>query len=1121
MAKYLDAAGVSTLWRKIKGSFASTGHTHTLASLGVPDSIIIDRGTGAKNRFYSIPNLISNNSAFIITARGVESYYISCGISDGSPMAPKILKLSDTYTKVRGFAYSGSTFYIKLDNYSNCVQIRQIAGTIINITITEVTESDFNSATSLSVIQNIDSSNLSITWSDVSGKPSTFTPSAHTHDYLPLSGGTLTGNLSGTKFHSSASASTDLTVIPNDSQIALETGNGNGSVSAWIWRENYSSSNWGIFHNNSTDVLHIVGNSTSRFSVGLQNGNTNVSGSLTAASFKKSGGTSGQFLKADGSVDSNSYSLSNHSHSNYLQTEQVTADQANITWAQTYGATNPRSFVYNTSGAEWSYLFGFRSDEKYGAVLKMGYNDKYLRILRVNNGTWQSSDWEKISAGYSDSAGDADTLDGQDLMTKVSDWNTATTSIFKSSENSSTNGPTTGFIYGTTLRFHRDTSNYRTDLVIDLYNDKLFFRRHTEGGYQNWREIIHSGNWSSFITTSSIGAAASSHTHSYLPLSGGSISGSGNPILSINTQGSSETGIRIDRSGTGKAWIGYHDSYGVYLYNNARGKYLNYKDDGSLQFEGNTVYHSGNLPAYPTKASWNYDDKYLKLSGGVIDASGAAAPLILKGGKSGYREGLRIVSSGNWSDIILGGNDMTEASGTSANSWFIGNNNGNFYITRNGSSSGTAYLSCVDNAWSINGYSIIHSGNIGSQSVNYANSAGSATSASYLPPKYDGGDKPNPQSYFNENIGAKVAMTRHATIGGTTAWFDTLWINGYAGGDVPNMVALTTIRNGTPRAFLSAQSNRSTTYGTYYELISSYNIASQSVNYATSSGTANSPRGFSFSDRSSSDWTGVPGTFITDWSHSSGADIMFKNDGAKLNVITDGRFYQGIDVYGSSKRVLDEYDITHTTWGDADTLDGYHYNTLYTSVGDWISKVGNTHTITVSGDSDTYYPVVIDATYDKTSRNFISIWKNLGSPTASYPGNHSNGTASMWLIIEGRSCVWDGNGGYYRTIYKSQPYATLVSEATTVYSAVSVLCVYLRGGGTEYKISTTYPTTVRVYLEETNLGSTTYPAIVNPRTNVANGGIINGTFYGNCTGNAASASSVPSLSNSEIDTIMV
>jgi len=185
---------------------------------------------------------------------------------------------------------------------------------------------------------------------------------------------------------------------------------------------------------------------------------------------------------------------------------------------------------------------------------------------------------------------------------------------------------------------------------------------------------------------------------------------------------------------------------------------------------------------------------------------------------------------------------------------------------------------------------------------------------------------------------------------------------------------------------------------------------------------------------------------------------------------------------------------------NADSLDGYHYNTLYTSIDDWQTKVGNTYTITVNGDKDTYYPVVIGATLSKTSPNIISIWKDLGSPTAAYSsGNHSNGTSSMWLMIEGRSCTWDGNGGYFRTIYKSQPYATLISEATTVYSSVSVLCVYLRGGGTEYKISTTYPTTVTVYLSATNIGSSSYPANVTPRTTIGNGGILNGIFYGNAS----------------------
>lgn len=104
---------------------------------------------------------------------------------------------------------------------------------------------------------------------------------------------------------------------------------------------------------------------------------------------------------------------------------------------------------------------------------------------------------------------------------------------------------------------------------------------------------------------------------------------------------------------------------------------------------------------------------YLPLSGGTIDAGNNAAPLILKGGMSNYREGLRIMPTGSWSDIVLAGNDASVAAGISANSWFIGNNNGNFYITRNGSTTSTsAILKCESNTWSINGNTIYHSGNL-------------------------------------------------------------------------------------------------------------------------------------------------------------------------------------------------------------------------------------------------------------------------------------------------------------------------------------------------------------------------------------------------------------------------
>ena len=185
---------------------------------------------------------------------------------------------------------------------------------------------------------------------------------------------------------------------------------------------------------------------------------------------------------------------------------------------------------------------------------------------------------------------------------------------------------------------------------------------------------------------------------------------------------------------------------------------------------------------------------------------------------------------------------------------------------------------------------------------------------------------------------------------------------------------------------------------------------------------------------------------------------------------------------------------------DADLLDGYHRSTLFQGTADWLSATsGLTKTITVGGSSNTYYPVVIVSDNSKTLPTHISIWKNLGSTTPDISGNHDNGTSSLWLLYEGRYTGWDGNGGFYRLRYKSQPYGTLVAHASYSTRNNGGLIVWLRGGGCDYNITCTNTFTATVYLSSTNIGSSTYPDNVSPITAVDNGGIISGIFYGNAT----------------------
>lgn len=102
-------------------------------------------------------------------------------------------------------------------------------------------------------------------------------------------------------------------------------------------------------------------------------------------------------------------------------------------------------------------------------------------------------------------------------------------------------------------------------------------------------------------------------------------------------------------------------------------------------------------------------------------------------------------------------------------------------------------------------------------------------SAAYFPTAYIGGTQANPQTYFNQNMGLRVAMTG---IGFGGPWSDTLWINGYSGNDVLPMCALHFIRNGTPRFGISTQNSNSTSYGTNYEVWTAYNSNKDGVNWS-------------------------------------------------------------------------------------------------------------------------------------------------------------------------------------------------------------------------------------------------------------------------------------------------
>lgn len=107
-----------------------------------------------------------------------------------------------------------------------------------------------------------------------------------------------------------------------------------------------------------------------------------------------------------------------HSHDDKTDFASVTDasiidNNTSATSVQSYfnnNVTNLRAkVVYKKNSTENLLLFGRGSDE-YGVVLKAGYSDEYMYIMRKKNGTWEGGTaWEKIYAGYADSTGKLNT----------------------------------------------------------------------------------------------------------------------------------------------------------------------------------------------------------------------------------------------------------------------------------------------------------------------------------------------------------------------------------------------------------------------------------------------------------------------------------------------------------------------------------------------------------------------------------------------------------------------------------------------------------------------------------------------------------------------------------------
>ena len=490
-----------------------------------------------------------------------------------------------------------------------------------------------------------------VTWANIEGKPSTFAPSSHTHtisqitnlqttldgkaaashthSYLPLSGGTMTGTI---KY---GGANYEIIRTGGD-----DTGWRGGLK--YSWSSNTTIALWGK-HINSQFVWHAgtdfssndVDGTTTRtydFQVGRANG---ILEALIGGNKIWHAGNdgSGSGLDAD--------TLDGYHASGLIKfylspmTSDAPADSAKSWFTNTMPSASG-AIVYNVPGSEKTIIAG-KSSGAYGHMLQLNYDDNYLRVLRYYNGSWKSTDWEKISAGYADSSGNADTLDGNHASAFATaghthsylplSGGTMTGAINLSNANAKlafgvlTTSPITGYkaptlstngvgIYSRygdggdegAIIITEDTCviynsadtgwNFQVmdkDLGTDLTNDATRSFGVNQA-HQAWSlaGFVKSGSSDSYVLLGGGGHklisdfATSSHTHSYLPLGGGTLTGA----LTISA-GITSTSAFVN---TGDSTLKVYS-----------GRITDAKSDGNICLQTSIDGTDGQSHAYPTQ----------------------------------------------------------------------------------------------------------------------------------------------------------------------------------------------------------------------------------------------------------------------------------------------------------------------------------------------------------------------------------------------------------------------------------------------------------------------------------------------------------------------------------------
>lgn len=695
-----------------------------------------------------------------------------------------------------------------------------------------------------------------------------------------------------------------------------------------------------ISNTDGTFTVYDVTNSVGRFKI-YTTGHAEFTNNVTAVSFIKSGGTSAQFLMADGSVSTNpgwltgitssqvttalgytpvtnartitingtaydlsadrSWSIASGVTSFNTRTGAITLSSADVTGAlgfTPYNNTNPSGYITGITSANVTTALGFTP---YNSTNPSGYITSSGTAAAINQtvgagseanlvyATIADNDFFRIRVGGASNAGWAEIATADDgtepiyvrQYTGVFSSVTRTATLLDGSGNTSFPGTVTAPTFSGALSgnastsssisgFNNPTTAATANTIVYRDGSGDIYGRYLFGSYQNSSDDVSAGNITYIMAKFGdnyhrsataakvqsflgLGSAAYQNTGAFLS-SSGSITVGG--YLTVNGAGSSSS-IYMSDSDEGNREIHCNSNrIGFLTQAGAWGAWCD--DSGNWNAANFSGSSSGTNTGDQTNISGNAGSATNLTGQGVIQrtSSGTSYSTMIQvretSGASGNTNIIYAPAIGfHWGGVVAS-SILMEASGRIS----IRNNPGGSYesfiaatiyadnfsgpgtgLTGTAASLSVGYASRSDGSlklWATshpNDYYIVNNWtgshwylttNHGSPvRVGYADSAGSVSSASYanyLSPNYAGGVQSNPQVYFNNGIGLKVAMTGHWSV-----WSDTVWVNGYTGSDVPWMCAMHFLRNSEPRMAISAQTHGSGSYGGVYEILSTYN----------------------------------------------------------------------------------------------------------------------------------------------------------------------------------------------------------------------------------------------------------------------------------------------------------